>query len=253
MRPLLTQPSGRRIVAACMPRMAPSQASNGQAGCPKHAVGLERQSVVFRAARLESARRGQEGTYQQLVSTHRGHEHTCCGHHGRGSFAAFSRCALRVSVPSVLRISSSRSPNRRSTTPGRATNITATSACRAPCSRRYASRKRRRPRFRITAPPTRRLTANPTRRPCANGRHSTTKLGLSSRLPCRKSAWISEARRSRSLRCRESLPEGIRLPPLYTVSRLRPFARRRLSTFRPPCVFIRWRNPCVLLRRRLFG
>ena len=27
--------------------------------------------------------------------------------------------------------------------------------------------------------------------------------------------------------------------PRYTVSRLRPFARRRLSTFRPPCVFIR--------------
>ncbi len=39
----------------------------------------------------------------------------------------------------------------------------------------------------------------------------------------------------------------------YTVSRLRPLARRRFSTFRPPCVFIRWRNPCVLARRRLFG
>jgi hypothetical protein len=43
------------------------------------------------------------------------------------------------------------------------------------------------------------------------------------------------------------------LPSVYTVSRLRPFARRRFSTFRPPCVFIRWRNPCVLARRRLFG
>ena len=29
----------------------------------------------------------------------------------------------------------------------------------------------------------------------------------------------------------------------YTVRRLRPFARRRLSTFRPPCVFIRSRKP----------
>jgi len=28
-----------------------------------------------------------------------------------------------------------------------------------------------------------------------------------------------------------------------TVSRFRPFARRRLSTFRPPLVFIRWRKP----------
>jgi hypothetical protein len=112
-------------------------------------------------------------------------------------------------------MSSSRSANRRLTTPGLATNITATSACKAACSLRYASRKRRRPRFLVTAPPTRRLTANPTRRPCANGRHNTTKLDLSSRLPCRKSAWISEARRSRSLRCRESLPEGIAFLPLY--------------------------------------
>ena len=39
----------------------------------------------------------------------------------------------------------------------------------------------------------------------------------------------------------------------YTVRRLRPFARRRLSTFRPPCVFIRERNPCVFFRRRTFG
>jgi len=98
--------------------------------------------------------------------------------------------------------------------PGRATNMTSTSACRAACSRRYASRRRRRPRFRVTALPMRRLTANPTRRPSASGRHSTTKLGLSSRLPRRKSAWISEARRSRSFRCRESLAEGMRFPPL---------------------------------------
>jgi len=37
------------------------------------------------------------------------------------------------------------------------------------------------------------------------------------------------------------------------VSRLRPFARRRLRTFRPPCVFIRSRKPCVFFRRRVFG
>ena len=39
----------------------------------------------------------------------------------------------------------------------------------------------------------------------------------------------------------------------YTVSRLRPFARRRLSTFRPPFVFMRSRKPCVFARRRRFG
>ena len=37
------------------------------------------------------------------------------------------------------------------------------------------------------------------------------------------------------------------------VSRLRPFARRRFSTLRPPGVAMRARNPCVRLRRRLLG
>ena len=39
----------------------------------------------------------------------------------------------------------------------------------------------------------------------------------------------------------------------YTVSRLRPLARRRLSTLRPPFVLMRSRNPCVFARRRRFG
>src|SRR6266850_1693213 len=38
-----------------------------------------------------------------------------------------------------------------------------------------------------------------------------------------------------------------------TVSRFRPFARRRFSTFRPPLVFIRWRKPWVFFRRRTLG
>lgn len=38
-----------------------------------------------------------------------------------------------------------------------------------------------------------------------------------------------------------------------TVRRLRPFARRRLSTRRPFFVAMRTRNPCVRLRRRRFG
>jgi hypothetical protein len=38
-----------------------------------------------------------------------------------------------------------------------------------------------------------------------------------------------------------------------TVSRFRPFARRRLSTIRPFLVAIRTRKPCVFFRRRVFG
>jgi len=39
----------------------------------------------------------------------------------------------------------------------------------------------------------------------------------------------------------------------HTVRRLRPLARRRLSTARPALVDIRTRNPCVFFRLRLFG
>lgn len=38
---------------------------------------------------------------------------------------------------------------------------------------------------------------------------------------------------------------------LETVSRLRPWARRRLNTLRPFLVFMRARKPCTFFRRRL--
>jgi hypothetical protein len=44
-----------------------------------------------------------------------------------------------------------------------------------------------------------------------------------------------------------------RLGGTLTVSRLRPLARLRLSTLRPPGVAIRARNPCVRLRLILLG
>ena len=40
---------------------------------------------------------------------------------------------------------------------------------------------------------------------------------------------------------------------LLTVRRFRPLARRRFSTRRPFFVLMRTRNPCVRLRRRVFG
>lgn len=46
-------------------------------------------------------------------------------------------------------------------------------------------------------------------------------------------------------------PEGHRSSD--TVRRLRPFARRRLNTCWPSLVAIRTRNPCVFLRRLVFG
>jgi hypothetical protein len=40
---------------------------------------------------------------------------------------------------------------------------------------------------------------------------------------------------------------------LLTVSRFRPFARRRFKTRRPFFVLMRTRKPCVRARRRVFG
>jgi hypothetical protein len=48
-------------------------------------------------------------------------------------------------------------------------------------------------------------------------------------------------------------PLAAREPARQTVSRLRPLARRRLRTFRPPFVIIRSRKPWVFFRRRWFG
>ena len=48
-------------------------------------------------------------------------------------------------------------------------------------------------------------------------------------------------------------PESLSGHSSATVSRLRPFARRRLSTIRPFFVDIRTRKPWVFFRRRVFG
>jgi len=48
-------------------------------------------------------------------------------------------------------------------------------------------------------------------------------------------------------------PWHVHQRPPYGVSRARPFARRALSTLRPPLVAMRARKPWVRLRRRLLG
>ena len=72
----------------------------------------------------------------------------------------------------------------------------------------------------------------------------------------------SNARRIRPLEIRSAAdPLGRRQPERSehgycsseTVKRLRPLARRRLSTIRPFLVAIRTLKPCVFLRRLVFG
>ena len=51
----------------------------------------------------------------------------------------------------------------------------------------------------------------------------------------------------------QDAPGEASYPSSATVRRLRPLARRRLSTIRPFFVDILTRNPCVFARRRVFG
>jgi hypothetical protein len=136
---------------------------------------------------------------------------------------------------------------------GRATKHRRTPAAgRSVFWRRYASRRRRRARLRATLPPRRRLAAKAAARRPGVAAHSRTKPACSCRAPRRKSRSSSPRSRSRSVR-----PSVARAPDpsrtAQTVSRRRPFARLRLSTFRPPLVDMRSRKPWVFFRRRRFG
>ena len=50
-----------------------------------------------------------------------------------------------------------------------------------------------------------------------------------------------------------ALPTGLYFPPTFTTICARPLFRRRLSALRPPAVFMRARNPCLLTRFRFRG
>lgn len=97
--------------------------------------------------------------------------------------------------------------------------------------RRYASRRRRRARFRTTLPPSRRLTAKPTARGPGSRRQSSTNAGTSTRAPRRKSRSNSARDRSRSARgnpagaapgTASSLPAGV---ALWRAAASTPFGR----------------------------
>ena len=118
--------------------------------------------------------------------------------------------------------------------------------------RRTASRSRRLIRLRATALPRARETVKPIRGPLPSGSRTqkAAKNGHENRLPfsytLRKSC-------GRSRRTRFGKPAMENYLSELTESFLRPRARRRDSTARPSCVFMRVRKPCVLARRRLLG
>src|SRR5438105_1371988 len=130
---------------------------------------------------------------------------------------------------------------------------------------RTASRKRRFTRFRTTEPPTFDDTVNPTRAATAGipepavlpsaasrGRKLAASGPSTKPCPCARTSRNSARRSNRALLGNPSAPTGYFLCA-ETTSRLRPLARRRLSTLRPALVALRLRNPCSRLRRILLG
>jgi hypothetical protein len=146
---------------------------------------------------------------------------------------------------------------------------TSTGAVNKDKLRRAASRTRRRIRLRSTAPPKARLKVKPSRGPpvaaaCERFRKNAVILLEKCRLPLRYTrsnsaclsnlelllnfaGWLSEWLPTATPRA------GYSRNPGFTETRLRPLARRRANTARPPWVFIRVRKPCVFERRRRFG
>ena len=110
---------------------------------------------------------------------------------------ARQRSAIAPRAPFRSRTSASNGPVRAGR---RATMTRSPGVGSAPRATRYASRSRRRTRFRVTALRICRLTANPTRRARSLSFHNTIKDGRSMRAPCWKTAWKSRLPVSRSRR-----------------------------------------------------
>jgi len=117
---------------------------------------------------------------------------------------ARQRSAIAPSAPLRSRTRASNEPVRAGR---RATMTRSPGVGSAPRATRYASRSRRRTRFRRTALRICRLTANPTRRARSLSLHNTISDGRSMRAPCWKTAWKSRLPVSRSRRgSRPKLP-----------------------------------------------
>jgi hypothetical protein len=134
---------------------------------------------VLGARRCEAACLGQKRRQQSLVSKDQDRDQSAEWTHTRlGPGIAASACR---SCPSSAGNGSRRTAGRPITTSAARVGATSRAA-------RYASRNRRRARFRCTARRSWRLTANPTRVGSLDSRQSTMSAGRSIRLPRWKSA-----------------------------------------------------------------
>jgi len=210
--------------------MAAKEAAYGQPRSAQDAVLLQRKPRVLGAGRREPAGARQQGRDEVLIRRDRPDRDAGGAGHGRepGIAASASPSSL-VSVANGARSDAGRPM------------IT-----RAAWGARHA--------VRLAQPPPRAVTLDGTADLTAHGEAGSARLG-------RRAPEHDHGRPVNSFApLEERLDSGAGGQPFatwkaacQTVSRFRPFARRRLRTLRPPLVFIRSRNPWVFFRRRTLG
>ena len=216
-----------------MPRVTLQQPAETFPNPSRRAISLHRLPHIVRTGRIKAARRGQQRGQSKLVHSQRSYQEplqrrkrrsTSSCNSGNGACKALGRGLMTMDHCGLSRAR----------------------------ERRTASRSRRLIRLRATALPRARETVKPIRGPLPSGSRTqkAAKNGHENRLPfsytLRKSC-------GRSRRTRFGKPAMENYLSELTESFLRPRARRRDSTARPSCVFMRVRKPCVLARRRLLG
>jgi len=226
--------------------MATSHACGRKASAANEPVPLKRLLRVARAGRRVPARRWEERRERDLIDPDQ-QDHS------------LHQPARDHEIPDTDR-SLSRSSRIPWKLASRASGFAITTKSRpgGSCLCRRTSRINRRTRLRTTALPTRLLAVIPTRDPLAT--FLCMRIRTTSAPCCRRPCcWTrrNSLRRRRRAFLGKPLARATPQPGCFggtdTVSRFRPFARRRRSTLRPEGVAIRARNPCVRFRRRLLG
>lgn len=171
--------------------MATKQPPRGQPRSATEPMVRDRLARVLGAGRREAT-----GAWQQRRD--RGLVHSDDQQSGSSERGQAGPPICNAIASSALRTSRTSASNGRVSAGRRATITMSARGGDPPRAARYASRRRRRTRFRRTAPRICRLTANPTRRPGSFSFHSTISDGRSTRAPSWNTAWKSFPPVSRS-------------------------------------------------------
>jgi hypothetical protein len=173
----------RRVISSSMKWMTAGKPPERQPRSARDAMSDDGLSRILRARRHKPTRTREKRGDDALVRANRNHRTRDAAAHSEERRPGMACSASRNSDTSA--------GNAAVSTAGRAITMSAVRAGAASRVFRYASRNRRRARFRSTAPRTWRLTAKPARLGSSASRQSTISERRSIRLPRWKSAWNS--------------------------------------------------------------